>query len=150
MAHLLGDGHLVSSALGKALDLAQQVNCLLLNFFHELRIKLATGFGHAGIHQSAEYTRVDQFLEGMVHRLQEDLPQGLFDAGHAAPVQVGREMGILVPLVVLYLAEVQEDVAFVGDQFHVQAVLAQFLAVADVLQAGDVVAEDAEGVCIVV
>ena len=59
-------------------------------------------------------------------------------------------MAVLMPLVVLYLAAIEEDVAFVGDQFHVQAVLAQFLAVADVLQAGDVVAEDAEGVCIVV
>ena len=55
----------------------------------------------------------------------------------------GRQLRVLAGVVV-HFAEVEEYVALVGIQLDVDALLAQFCAVADVLQTRSVVAEDGE------
>ena len=76
--------------------------------------------------------------------VQRQLAQRFLDAGHAAPAQIVGQVGILVPLVILDLAPIDKDVALVGIQLYVQAILVQAAAAADILQAGDMIAEDTE------
>ncbi len=76
-------------------------------------------------------------------RLEEQLFQRLLDTRHAAASQVCRQVAVLAPGVILYLADVEEDMALICAKLDVHALLVQFLAVANILQARHVVAQDA-------
>ncbi len=55
----------------------------------------------------------------------------------------------MVPLIVLYLVEIQEDHIFIRAKLGVQTLFVDLLAVADVFQAVNVVAKDSKAIRIV-
>ena len=78
--------------------------------------------------------------------LEQDFFERFFDIGDAAPVQGFAALGIGKQRLVLYLAEVHEDMVLVSIQLQIQALLPQLLVGADILQPAAVIAEDGVGV----
>ena len=54
----------------------------------------------------ADRTWINQLLESLEHRLQEELFERFSDAGHTAPLEKLGELGVLVPFVILDEAEI--------------------------------------------
>ncbi len=131
-------------------DLPQQVKCLLLYLVEKGGVQLPAGLGGTGFDQPLEHGGANQLLEGVMDRLQEGFPQRFLDARHAAPVQIGCQVGVVAPLVVLHLAEVVEDVIFVRAQLDVKPLFPQLRAGTNVLQSADVIAENAKPIVLMV
>ncbi len=149
MPDILGDGRLVAGTARKLFGLGEQLNCHRLHFIHHMHVEqMSIRVGHAGIYQPLEHPGVDQLLKRRVHGLQQDFFQSFFDARHPAPVQVGCQMRILVPLVILHFTKVQEDVVLVCAQFCVQPCVEQLVAASNKLQAGHMVPENTEVISI--
>src|SRR5207248_274705 len=85
-----------------------------------------------------------QLLERTLDGQEEDLAQRLIHVGDAASLERAGELGVLAAFIVAHLAKVEKDVIVKGAQLHVKAMGGQIKAVADVLEAGYLVAEDRE------
>jgi hypothetical protein len=79
-----------------------------------------------------------------MERAQEGLAERFVDARNSLAPQIRGEMAVLVPLVVVNLADIQEDVVLVGLKLQIETFLNQFLAAADILEARRIIAEDQE------
>ena len=75
---------------------------------------------------------------------EREFGQSLLDADHALAAQLSLQRPVLALGRLGHLLEVQKDVAAVGPQLHVQSVRRQVAVSAQVLQAGDLIAEDRE------
>src|SRR5439155_23731959 len=105
--------------------------------------ELATAAG-SPLDQPLEELRIEHRAQRVMYRLQLELPKGSVDARDARARQPLGQPRVLHRCAVLDLTEVEEHVAAVCVELDVQAALTQLLAVPDVFEPGNPVAEQQE------